>query len=424
VSTSLAAPTGPAAPAPQTTRPFDVEALRAQFPILSRTVHGKPLAYLDSAASAQKPEAVISAMADFQRTSYANVHRGLHTLANEATGVFEAARAAAARLVKAAGPDEIVFTKGATEALNLLANTLAPRLTAGDEIVLTQLEHHANIVPWHMLRERLGVVLRFAPVLPDGSLDMGAMAALIGPRTRIVSVGHMSNVLGTIHDIPAIAALAHEAGALLIVDGCQGVAHLDVDVRALGCDAYVFSGHKIYGPTGIGCLWASAALLDSLPPWQGGGEMIEVVTEETVTWNVPPFRFEAGTPAITEAAGLLAAIEWLEQQDRAAILAHESRLLARATEALSAVNGITLYGTAAHKGSILAFNLEGAHPHDVAQILDRQGVAVRAGHHCAQPLMRALGVTATARASFAAYSTDADVDALVAGLAKARSLLL
>ncbi len=403
---------------------FDLEALRAQFPILARQVHGQRLVYLDSAASAQKPAAVIDAMADFQRTSYANVHRGLHTLANEATGVFEAARAAAARLVGARGPDEIVFTKGATEGLNLLANTLAPRLAAGDEIVLTRMEHHANIVPWHMLRERLGVVLRFVPFGADGSLDMEALASLIGPRTRIVSVGHMSNVLGTIHDIPAIAALAHGVGALLLVDGCQGVVHLDVDVQALGADAYVFSGHKLYGPTGIGCVWARGALLESLPPWQGGGEMIETVTEDTVTWNAPPFRFEAGTPAITEAAGLLAAIDWLEGQDRAAIRAHEDALLERATQALRGINGIELYGTAPHKGSILAFNITGAHPHDVAQILDRQGVAVRAGHHCAQPLMRALGVSATARASFAAYNTFEDVDALVAGLARARTLLL
>ncbi len=403
---------------------FDLAALRAQFPILDRHVHGQRLVYLDSAASAQKPAAVIDAMADFQRTSYANVHRGLHTLANEATGVFEAARAAAARLVGARGPDEIVFTKGATEGLNLLANTLAPRLAAGDEIVLTRMEHHANIVPWHMLRERLGVVLRFAPFGADGSLDMEALASLIGPRTRIVSVGHMSNVLGTIHDIPAIAALAHGVGALLLVDGCQGVVHLDVDVQALGADAYVFSGHKLYGPTGIGCVWARGALLESLPPWQGGGEMIETVTEDTVTWNAPPFRFEAGTPAITEAAGLLAAIDWLEGQDRAAIRAHEDALLERATQALRGINGIELYGTAPHKGSILAFNITGAHPHDVAQILDRQGVAVRAGHHCAQPLMRALGVSATARASFAAYNTFEDVDALVAGLARARTLLL
>lgn len=403
---------------------FDLAALRAQFPILDRQVHGQRLVYLDSAASAQKPAAVIDAMADFQRTSYANVHRGLHTLANEATGVFEAARAAAARLVGARGPDEIVFTKGATEGLNLLANTLAPRLAAGDEIVLTRMEHHANIVPWHMLRERLGVVLRFAPFGADGSLDMEALASLIGPRTRIVSVGHMSNVLGTIHDIPAIAALAHGVGALLLVDGCQGVVHLDVDVQALGADAYVFSGHKLYGPTGIGCVWARGALLESLPPWQGGGEMIETVTEDTVTWNAPPFRFEAGTPAITEAAGLLAAIDWLEGQDRAAIRAHEDALLERATQALRGINGIELYGTAPHKGSILAFNITGAHPHDVAQILDRQGVAVRAGHHCAQPLMHALGVNATARASFAAYNTFEDVDALVAGLARARTLLL
>jgi cysteine desulfurase/selenocysteine lyase len=410
---------------PTLTRPaFDVAALRGDFPILSRRVHGKPLVYLDSAASAQKPAAVIDAMADFQRTSYANVHRGLHTLANEATQAFEETRAKVAAFVNAGSVEEIVFTKGATEAINLVAHGVSARLKPGDEIVVSEMEHHANIVPWHMAAERTGARLLWAPILPDGRLDMGALTDLVGPRTRVVALSHMSNVLGTRNDLAAIVALARAVGALTLIDGCQGVVHEPVDVRAIGADFYVFSGHKLYGPTGIGVLHGRPEALEAMPPWQGGGEMIEIVSKETITYNVPPFRFEAGTPAITEAVGLGAAIDWLEAHDRAAIHAHEQALLDRAMAGLRGINGVTVHGVAPGKGAILAFGLAGAHPHDVAQILDRLGVAVRAGHHCAQPLMRALGVTATARASFAAYNTLEEVDAFLAALEKARDFLL
>jgi cysteine desulfurase / selenocysteine lyase len=403
---------------------FDVHALRAQFPILSRVVNGKPLVYLDSAASAQKPDAVINAMAEFQRTSYANVHRGLHTLANEATTAFEDARQKVASFIGAGSPNEIVFTKGATEAINLVAAGISQSLKAGDEIIITEMEHHANIVPWHMACERSGATLKWAPILPNGALNMDALAAMIGPQSKMIAVSHMSNVLGSVQDLPAIVALARGAGAQILVDGCQGAVHLAVDVAAIGADFYVFSGHKLYGPTGVGVLHGLPASLAALPAWQGGGEMIEIVSKELITYNVPPFRFEAGTPAITEAVGLGAAIDWLVGQDRDAIHAHEAALHDYAMDALKGVNGLNIYGTAPGKGAIIAFNIEGAHPHDVAQLLDQYGVAVRAGHHCAQPLMKELGVTATARASFAAYNTFDEVDAFVAALAKARDFLL
>jgi cysteine desulfurase / selenocysteine lyase len=403
---------------------FDVHALRAQFPILSRTVNGKPLVYLDSAASAQKPDAVINAMADFQRTSYANVHRGLHTLANEATTAFEDARQKVATFIGAGSPNQIVFTKGATEAINLVAAGISQSLKAGDEIVITEMEHHANIVPWHMACERSGATLKWAPILPNGALNMEALAAMLSPKTKMIAVSHMSNVLGSVQDLPAIVALARGVGAQVLVDGCQGAVHLAVDVKAIGADFYVLSGHKLYGPTGIGVLHGTPAALACLPAWQGGGEMIEIVSKEAITYNVPPFRFEAGTPAITEAVGLGAAIDWLVGQDRDAIHAHEAALHDYAMSALKGVNGLNIYGTAPGKGAIIAFNIEGAHPHDVAQLLDRYGVAVRAGHHCAQPLMKELGVTATARASFAAYNSFDEVDAFVAALSKARDFLL
>lgn len=403
---------------------LDLAAIRAQFPILARTIHGRPLAYLDSAASAQKPESVISAMANFQRTSYANVHRGLHTLANEATEAFEAARAKVAAFLNAGSADEIIFTKSATEAINLVAAGVSQSLKPGDEILISELEHHANIVPWHMAAERSGAVLKWAAINPEGSLDMKSLAALIGPRTKMVGISHMSNVLGCVQDVAAIVAMARDVGAQVLIDGCQGVVHLDVDVQALGADFYVFAPHKLYGPTGIGVLHGKPEALNRLPPWQGGGEMIEIVSKEKITYNVPPFRFEAGTPAITEAVGLSAAIDWVQAQDRAALRAHEHELLAHAMAALRGVNGITLYGTAPGKGGIIAFNIAGAHPHDVAQVLDRYGVAVRAGHHCAQPLMTALGVTATARASLAAYTSREDIDQFVQALEKARDFLL
>ncbi len=403
---------------------FDVEALRADFPILSRQVHGKPLIYLDSAASSQKPEAVIAAMADFQRTSYANVHRGLHTLANEATQAFEDARQKVADFIGAGSPNEIVFTKGATEAINLVAAGVSQSLKEGGEIIITAMEHHANIVPWHMAAQRAGAKLIWAPITSNGALNMAALADLVGPQTKMIAVSHMSNVLGSVQDLPAIVALARSCGAQVLVDGCQGAVHCAVDVSAIGADFYVMSGHKLYGPTGIGVLHGTPDALASLPPWQGGGEMIEIVSKEQITYNVPPFRFEAGTPAITEAVGLGAAIDWLNNYDRNAIHAHEMALHDYAMDALKGVNGLNIYGTAPGKGAIIAFNIEGAHPHDVAQVLDRYGIAVRAGHHCAQPLMKELGVTATARASFAAYNTFGEVDAFVVALAKARDFLL
>jgi cysteine desulfurase/selenocysteine lyase len=399
---------------------FDVESVRAQFPILQRQVNGRPLVYLDSAASAQKPTAVMEAMTQASRTSYANVHRGLHTLANETTEAYEAARESVRDLLNAASASEIVFTKGATEAINLVASSFGQSLAEGDEIVLTQMEHHANIVPWHFLRSQ-GVVLRFTPVLDDGRLDVAALGELIGPRTRMVAVSHMSNVLGTVNPVAEIAAMAHAAGALILVDGCQAVVHQKVDVQALDADFYVFSGHKLYGPTGIGALYGKAALLADLPPYQGGGEMIGSVTLEDVTYAEPPHRFEAGTPAILEAIGLGAAIGWLKGLDRAAIAAHEHALYARVKERLNGANWLTEMGTAPGKGAIFSFNVDGAHAHDVAQLLDRYGVAVRAGSHCAEPLMRRFGVSASARASFGLYNTPAEADAFVDALLKTRT---
>jgi cysteine desulfurase/selenocysteine lyase len=406
------------------TKPFDPAALRAEFPILSRTVHKNvPLIYLDSAASAQKPEAVIEAMAHVMRHSYANVHRGLHTLANEVTGKFESARETVARFLNAASHEEIVFTKSATEAINLVAATVGQSLREGDEILITQMEHHANIVPWHFLRERKGVVLKWAPIREDGSLDLDALHGMISERTKIVAVSHMSNVLGTVNPVKEIVEAAKDAGALTLIDGCQSAVHLPIDVQALGCDFFVFSAHKVYGPTGIGVLYGRASVLAGLPPYQGGGEMIGEVHEDRITYADPPHRFEAGTPAIIEAVGLEAALHWLSRYDRHSLLAHEEKLYRRAADALAGLNWVKVHGTAEGKGAILSFSVDGAHPHDVAQILDRRGVAVRAGHHCAQPLMRRLGVSATARASFSIYNTEQEVDAFVDALLAARKIL-
>ncbi|WP_374348154.1 aminotransferase class V-fold PLP-dependent enzyme [Phenylobacterium sp.] len=399
---------------------FDVESLRAQFPILSRQVNGKPLIYLDSAASAQKPRAVIEAMTRAMEHAYANVHRGLHTLANETTEAYEQARKSLARFINAA-ENEIVFTKGATEAINLVAAGLGQSLKAGDEIVLTEMEHHANIVPWHFLRERLGVVLKFVPVHDDGTLAIDAYRHMLTERTRLVGVSHMSNVLGTVNPVAEITRLAHAAGALVLVDGCQSVVHMPVDVKALDVDFYAFSGHKLYGPTGIGALYGKAEALAALPPYQGGGEMIGSVSLEAITYADPPHRFEAGTPAILEAIGLGAAIEWLMAQDREAIAAHEHRLYARVREGLAGANWLKVLGEAPGKGAILSFTVDGAHAHDVAQILDRYGVAVRAGTHCAEPLMRRFGVTSSARASFALYNTEAEADAFVEALTRTQA---
>lgn len=402
---------------------FDVNVIRAEFPILSRTVHGKPLVYLDNAASAQKPNAVIEAMANVMRGGYANVHRGLHALANEATQAYEAAREAVRRFINAGSSDEIVFTKGGTEAINIVAAGIGASIRPGDEIVLSIMEHHSNIVPWHFLRERKGAVLRWVELLPDGSLDMDSLARQLTPRTRLLALTHMSNVLGTVPDVKTAIGMAHDVGADVLLDGCQATANLIVDVRALDVDYYVGTGHKVYGPSGVGFLYGRHGKLEALPPFEGGGEMIETVSRDRVTYNAPPHRFEAGTPPIVEAIGLGAAIAWLETQDRQAVHEHKQALLGRATEALRGINGLTLHGTAAGKGPVLAFSLRGAHPHDLAQIMDRHGVAIRAGHHCAQPLMTHLGVSATARASFALYNTLEDVDVFVEALSKARAML-
>jgi cysteine desulfurase/selenocysteine lyase len=402
---------------------FDVAALRAQFPILSRQVHSRPLVYLDNAASAQKPAAVIDAMAGMMRHSYANVHRGLHTLANEATEGYEQAREDVRRFINAASIDQIVFTRGATMAVNIVAAGLSHTIRPGDEIVLSVMEHHSNIVPWHFLRSRHGAVLRWVEVRPDGSLDMDGLERALGPRTRMLALTHMSNVLGTVPDVKRAIAKARAAGAEVLIDGCQGIVHLSPDMQDLDPDYYVFSGHKLYGPTGIGVLYGRADRLEALAPFEGGGEMIETVGREDVTYNTPPHRFEAGTPPIIEAVGLGAAIRWLEGVDRVAAGRHKAHLLERASAGLLALPGAVVHGTAPSKGPVLAFSLKGVHPHDIAQVLDRQGVAIRAGHHCAQPLMAALGVSATARASFGLYNTLEEVDAFIEALSKAQRML-
>ncbi|MFZ3006137.1 MAG: cysteine desulfurase [Phenylobacterium sp.] len=399
---------------------FDVEAIRGQFPILARQVNGKPLVYLDSAASAQKPRAVIDAMVHAMEHSYSNVHRGLHTLANETTEAYEKARQSAADFIHA-DLAEIVFTKGGTEAINLVASGLGARLKAGDEILLTQMEHHANIVPWHFLRERQGVILKFIPVLDDGQLDMAAIPDLLTPKTKVVALTHMSNVLGTVNPVAQIIAMAHEVGALVLLDGCQAIVHQPIDVKALDVDFYVFSGHKLYGPTGIGILYGKSERLAELPPYQGGGEMISSVALDEIRYADPPHRFEAGTPPILEAIGLGAAIDWFAKLDRAAIAAHEHRLYARVREGLAGANWLKVIGDAPGKGAILSFTVDGAHAHDVAQILDRYGVAVRAGTHCAEPLMRRFGVTSSARASFALYNTEGEADAFVDALTRTQA---
>ena len=405
-------------------RPFDVDAIRAEFPILSREVNGKPLVYLDNAASAQKPDAVLDAMSEQGRTAYANVHRGIHTLANETTEAYEGAREIIRAFLNANSVNEIIFTKGGTEAINLVANGIAGDIQPGDEIVLSIMEHHSNIVPWHFLRERYGAVLKWVDVDETGALDMAALEAALSSKTRMVAVTHMSNVLGTVTDAAEIARLAHAVGAEVLLDGCQSGVHMDIDVQALDCDYYILTGHKIYGPTGIGALYGKANALARLRPFQGGGEMIEIVERERVTYNEAPHKFEAGTPPILQAIGFGAALDWLGQFESDDVIAHEHALYERAYEAVRGVNGLTVHGTAEGKGAVLSFSVEGAHPHDLAQILDRYGVAVRAGHHCAQPLMDHLGVSATARASFGIYNTLDEVDAFIEALHKARGMLI
>jgi cysteine desulfurase/selenocysteine lyase len=399
---------------------LDVERIRADFPILSEQVHGKPLVYLDNAASAQKPRQVLDRIMTAYTTEYANVHRGLHTLANRATEAYEAARETVRQHLNARHADEVIFTRSSTEAINLVAQTFGrERIREGDEIVLTVMEHHSNIVPWHFLRERQGAVLRWVGLRDDGSLDMEAFEAALTNRTRMVAVTHMSNVLGTVNPVSEITRVAHERGIPVLVDGSQSAVHGPVDVQAIGCDFFCFTGHKLYGPTGIGVLYGRRERLLEMPPFMGGGEMIESVSRERITYAGLPNRFEAGTPPIVQAIGLGAAIEYVGAIGWDAIQAHEAGLRDYARERLRGINHLRLHGDAPGKGAVFAFNLEGAHPHDVATILDREGVAVRAGQHCAEPLMDALGVNATCRASFALYNTRAEVDRLAEAIEKA-----
>ena len=413
---------------------LDVAALREEFPILKRDAYGKRLVYLDSAASAQKPYAVIDAMTKAMEHSYANVHRGLHLLSNEATAAFEEARRIAAGFLNAASADEIIFTAGGTDAMNLVSYALGASkggvseigplgIQEGDEIILSLMEHHSNIVPWHFLRERKGVVLKWLDISDDGEIDLDAYRALFTPKTKLVAISHMSNVLGAPTPAKELTRIAHEHGAKIFFDGCQGAVHGRVDVQDIGCDFYAMTGHKLYGPTGVGVLYGKKSVLGAMAPFKGGGEMIDVVTIDMVTYNDPPHRFEAGTPPIVEAIGLGAALNWMQDKGVDAIAAHEARLRDHVLEELTKLNFVRVFGRAANKAPIIAFAVEGAHPHDVSAILDRTGVAVRAGHHCAQPLMKRLGVTATARASFAAYNTHEDVEALIKGLHKTHEML-
>ena len=401
---------------------YDVARVRQDFPILSKQVYGKPLVYLDNAASAQKPVQVLDRMRFAYENEYSNVHRGLHYLANAMTEAYEQARERCRAFLNAPTLEEVIFTRSVTGAINLVASSLGQSINEGDEIILSIMEHHSNIVPWNYLRERKGAVIKWVPVLEDGSFDLDAFKALLTARTKIVAVTHMSNVLGTVTPIKEIARLAHEIGAVVVVDGAQAAVHMPVDVVDLDVDFYGVTGHKLYGPTGIGVLYGKRALLDRLPPYEGGGEMIRTVTEEGVTYGEPPHRFEAGTPPIVQAIGLGEALVYMESLGRERIAAHEASLGAYAKERLSRINSVTIYGNAPGKGAIFAFDVKGAHPHDIATIIDRAGVAVRAGTHCAMPLLGRYGVTATCRASFALYNTHEEVDVLADALIKAQDL--
>lgn len=409
---------GLATVAPETARDggLEVARLRADFPILNREVYGKPLVYLDNAASAQKPRAVIEAMREVMARDYANVHRGAHYLSQSLTDRYESVRETVARFINAGSEHEIVFTHNATEAINLVAHSFGARFEAGDEVILSEMEHHANIVPWQLLRERKGIVLKIVPITDDGALRMDAYEGLLGPKTRLVAITHASNVLGTVTPMKEIVRLAHARGVPVLADGSQAAVHGTVDVQDLDVDFYAFTGHKLYGPTGIGVLYGKAALLEEMPPFLGGGDMIRSVSFERTTFAPPPQRFEAGTPPILEAIGLDAAIKYVSRIGMERIAAHEHDLLQRATQKLSAIEGLKLHGTVPGKCSILSFTLDAAHAHDVGTIIDREGVAIRVGHHCAMPLMERLGVAATARASFALYNTEEEVDALARSL--------
>ena len=402
---------------------LDAHRVRADFPILARSVHGRPLVYLDSAASSQQPRAVIEAVSHYAEQTHANVHRGVHLLSQLATEAFEGARERVRAFINARSTREVVFTRGTTEAINLVAQSWGgASLAEGDEVLITHLEHHANIVPWQMACAARRARLVAVPLLASGEVDMEAFHRLLGARTRIVAVAHVSNALGTVLPLREIITAAHARGVPVLVDGAQAVAHQTVDVRALDCDFYAFSGHKLYGPTGIGVLYGREQLLEAMAPWQGGGDMILTVAIQASTWNSLPWKFEAGTPNMSGAVGLAAAIDYIESLGRECIAAHEQSLLTHATAALSQVPGLRLIGTAPHKAGVLSFVLEGIHPHDIGTILDREGVAIRTGHHCAMPAMDWFGVPATARASFGCYSTVADIDALVAGIQRVREV--
>jgi cysteine desulfurase/selenocysteine lyase len=403
--------------------PFDVTRVREDFAILQRRVRGKPLVYLDNAATTQKPQAVIDRIARYYREENANIHRGVHALSVEATDAYDAARERVRRFLNAAEAREIVFVRGATEAINLVAATYGrAHVQRGDEVLISEMEHHSNIVPWQMLCEERGARLRIVPITDTGELRLDEYERLLGPRTRMVAITHVSNALGTLNPVTTLAQLAHQRGAVVLIDGAQAVAHMPVDVRAIGCDFYAFSGHKIFGPTGIGVLYGRAALLEAMPPYQGGGDMIRSVTFEHTSYNDIPHKFEAGTPNIAGVAGLDEAIKYVTAIGLPRVAAYERELLAYGTDALSDIPGLRLTGTAAQKAAILSFVIDDIHPHDIGTILDQDGVAIRAGHHCCQPLMARLGVPATARASLAVYNTREEIDSLVTSLRAARAV--
>jgi cysteine desulfurase / selenocysteine lyase len=403
--------------------PLDVEAIRRDFPILARKIHGQPLVYLDNAATTQKPESVIEAVADMYRRSYGNVHRGVHTLSVEATDAYEQAREKVRALVNAAQTGEIVFVRGTTEAINLVAQTFGrQRVGEGDEVVVTALEHHSNIVPWQLLCDEKKARLKVLPIDRSGEVRVEELERLLTPRSRVVSIAHVSNALGTLVPVRRIVEIAHARGVPVLVDGAQAVPRLAVDVRALGCDFYAFSSHKMYGSTGVGVLYGRAELLDAMPPYQGGGDMISSVTFEKTTWNVLPYKFEAGTPNIAGVIGLGAAIDYLAKIGIENVTGHERDLLDYATRSLTALSGLNVIGTAREKIGVLSFTLDGIHPHDIGTVLDQEGIAIRTGHHCAQPVMEFFGIPATARASLALYNTRGEIDALVEGIRKVQRM--
>ncbi|MBM4220920.1 MAG: cysteine desulfurase [Gammaproteobacteria bacterium] len=406
--------TGSRGPAPA--GEFDVEAIRRDFPILHQQINGYPLAYLDSAASTQRPVQVIDAIRHYYAHDHANVHRGVHTLSHRATDIHEGARETTRRFINARSTREIVFTRGTTESINLVAATLGQRLRSGDEILISAMEHHSNIVPWQMLCAQRGTVLRVAPIDDRGELLLDELEKLMGERTRLVAITHVSNALGTVNPVQQIVSMAHARGIPVLIDGAQAIAHQPVDVQALGCDFYAFSGHKMCGPTGIGVLYGREALLETLPPWQGGGDMILTVSFSGTTYNELPYRLEAGTPHIAGAAGLAAAIDYLQGIGLENIARHEAGLLAYACDVLGTLPGLRMVGTAAHRAGVASFNIDGIHPHDIGTVLDQHGVAIRAGHHCAMPVMERYGIPGTARASFAFYNTRAEIDQMVGAL--------